>query len=182
MAKERIVFVHGAGRFGAAAWPNQHKLALEYDCLFMKRPGGDGSFAADAEALAELLGEGGHVVAHHDGAVPAMLAAVAHPDTVRSLTLFEPACLSLTRDLPATERYVAAHAGEASPVWEAPLHIVPGVPTLVVTGAWEPLYEEIAGYLATTGAVHVHAAGDHRPQDSAQGHQALVDFIRAHSL
>ena len=35
-----------------------------------------------------------------------------------------------------------------APAWEAPLHIVPGVPTLVLTGGWEPLYEEIADYLA----------------------------------
>ncbi len=31
-----------------------------------------------------------------------------------------------------------------APPWDAPLQIVPGVPTLVLTGGWEPLYEEIA--------------------------------------
>jgi hypothetical protein len=56
---------------------------------------------------------------------------------------------------------------------------VPGVPTLVETGAWEPLYEEVAEYLAATGAKHLHAGGNHRPQDTAEGHQALLDFIRA---
>ena len=39
MAQQRIVFVHGAGRFGAAAWPAQHALARSYDCLFLRRAG-----------------------------------------------------------------------------------------------------------------------------------------------
>jgi hypothetical protein len=64
-----------------------------------------------------------------------------------------------------------------SPSWEAPLHFVPGVPTLVLTGGWEPLYEEIAGYLKETGALHRHAAGGHRPQDSVEGDRIIRSFI-----
>lgn len=151
-----------------------------------------------------------------------MMAAVERPDLVKSLTLFEPACLSLTADQPATiqhrdvvgplferradmsdedflrEFVRLVHSAEAHmpttedarqsaarlrmqrPPWEAPLHIVPGVPTLVVTGAWEPLYEEVAHYLQSTGAAHIHAGGDHRPQDTGAGHQALEDFVAGH--
>jgi hypothetical protein len=133
----------------------------------------------------------------------------------------EPACLSLTADLPATaahielvaplyarrdtltdeeflQQFVRLHfAADAeqpatedarrnarrlrlqAPPWTAPLHIVPGVPTLVLTGGWEPLYEEIAGYLAGTGALHRVTAGGHRPQDTDDGDRVIRDFLRS---
>ncbi|MCU1548401.1 MAG: hypothetical protein JWO29_1352, partial [Arthrobacter sp.] len=222
--------------FGAAAWPKQHGMALSYDALFLRRHGFDAAaeplesdFAADAGiVLGSLMDDGrgaagGHVVAHSQGVISAMMAAVERPDLVRSLTLVEPACLSLTAELPATaahralmqplfdirhqlsdddfereyvRRAFAAHApgwesapdtAEArsaarrlrlqAPPWEAPLEIVPGVPTLVLTGGWEPLYEEIAGYLRETGALHRVAAGGHRPQDSAEGDRMIRSFI-----
>ncbi|MBD1537191.1 alpha/beta hydrolase [Arthrobacter sp. S1_S22] len=232
MFKQRVVFVHGAGSFGAAAWPRQHGVALSYDALFLRRHGFDpvaepieSSFEEDTRILLDSLGDdgrgiaGGHVVAHAQGAIAAMMAAVERPDLVYSLTLVEPACLSLTAELPAT----AAHIGLMQPLfnvrhqlsdedfqrefvrrvyatdlqqpvtaeekrsarrlrlqapsWEAPLHIVPGVPTLVLTGGWEPLYEEIAGYLRETGALHRTAAGGHRPHDSPEGDRIIRSFI-----
>lgn len=230
MHKQRVVFVHGGGSFGAAAWPKQHGMALQYDALFLRRHGFDPvaepvepSVSADvAIILAALEGgdtPGGHLVAHSLGAIPAMLVAVEHPELVRSLVLVEPACLSLTAELPATMAYRAlmeplfearhrlgdeeylqefrrrtasAVAGPTptedprraarrlrlqAPPWEAPLHIVPGVPTLVLTGGWEPLYEEIAGYLRETGALHRVAAGGHRPHDSPEGDRIIRSFI-----
>ena len=228
MHKQRVVFVHGLGSFGAAAWPKQHGLALRYDCLFLRRHGFDpvaelleSDISADVAILVDALADsgGGHVVAHEQGAISAMLAAVERPDLVFSLSLVEPACLSLTAELPATashralmqplfdvrsqlgdadyerEYFRRAYAAEAgglqtpearrsarrlrlqAPPWEAPLHIVPGVPTLVLTGGWEPLYEEIAGYLRDTGALHRVAAGGHRPQDSADGDRFIRSFI-----
>src|SRR5213596_3183271 len=103
MQKDRVVFVHGAGSFGAAAWPKQHGMSLHYDALFLKRRGYDAvqepvesDFDADVGILLETLGPGGgHVVAHDQGAVSAMMAAVERPDLIRSLALVEPACLSL---------------------------------------------------------------------------------------
>lgn len=226
MHKQRVVFVHGAGAFGAAAWPKQHGMALDYDALFLRRHGFDpvaeplaSDFDADVGIVLTSLGVGGHVVAHAQGAVSAMMAAVEQPDLVHSLTLVEPACLSLTAELPATAAYkalmqplfdvrdrlsdedyerefvrrafssgsTAPDTPEAlrtarrlrlqAPAWEAALHIVPGVPTLVLTGGWEPLYEEIAGYLRETGALHRHAAGGHRPQDSVEGDRIIRSFI-----
>jgi pimeloyl-ACP methyl ester carboxylesterase len=238
MEKQRVVFVHGGGSYGAAAWPKQHGMALEYDALFLRRHGFDPvaepleqDVHADASIILDALGAvltgpggssaGGHLVAHSQGAVPAMLVAVEHPELVRSLVLVEPACLSLTAELPATAAYralmeplfAARHQMadeeyerefrrrtasvasslqpnedpargarrlrlQASP-WEAPLHIVPGVPTLVLTGGWEPLYEEIAGYLQETGALHRIAAGGHRPHDSPEGDRIIRSFIAA---
>jgi pimeloyl-ACP methyl ester carboxylesterase len=240
MFMQRVVFVHGAGSFGAAAWPKQHGMALGYDALFLRRHGFDAvaeplesDFAADAAIVLNALADdgrgeaGGHVVAHSQGAIAAMMAAVERPDLVQSLTLVEPACLSLTAELPATAAHRAlmqplfdvrhhlgdedfqaeyirrafAVAGPANdhgtpagvptreqqrearrlrlqaPPWEAPLQIVPGVPTLVLTGGWEPLYEEIAGYLRETGALHRTAAGGHRPQDSGEGDRVIRSFI-----
>lgn len=232
MVKQRVVFVHGAGPFGAAAWPRQHGMALTYDALFLRRHGFDpvaepmqSSFAEDTAIILRSLADdgrgtaGGHVVAYAQGAIAAMIAAVERPDLVFSLTLVEPACLSLTAELPATSahmalmqplfevrqqlsdedfqrefvrRMFAADLQEPvmpeenrsarrlrlqAPSWEAPLHIVPGVPTMVLTGGWEPLYEEIAGYLQETGALHRIAPGGHRPQDSAEGDRAIRSFI-----
>lgn len=232
MFKQRVVFVHGAGPFGAAAWLRQHGMALTYDALFLRRHGFDpiaepveSSFSEDTAIILRSLADdgrgaaGGHVVAHAEGAIAAMMAAVERPELVYSLTLVEPACLSLTAELPATaahralmqplfdvrhqlcdedfqrefvRRMFAADLQEPTtpeekrsarrlrlqaPSWDAPLHIVPGVPTLVLTGGWEPLYEEIAGYLQETGALHRIAAGGHRPQDSAEGDRAIRSFI-----
>jgi hypothetical protein len=81
------------------------------------------------------------------------------------------------RPLPRTHRSPATPEAKRAarrlrlqaPPWQAPLQIVPGVPTLVLTGGWEPLYEEIAGYLRETGALHRIAAGGHRPHDSPGG-------------
>ena len=121
MPAERVVFVHGAGSSGAAAWPRQHGLALDYDCLFLKRRGYGASedpqpdLAADIALIRDALGEGGHLVAHAAGAVPAMLAALRDPGRVHSLILCEPAVLSLTRDLPAT----AAHRERLQPLFDA---------------------------------------------------------------
>lgn len=238
MPAERVVFVHGAGSFGAAAWPRQHGLALDYDCLFLKRHGFDDvepPLAPDAEAdiavIRDALGEGGHLAAHSAGAVPAMLAALRDPGRVHSLILCEPAVFSLTRDLPATRAYRellqplfdaapemtdeeferefvrrvfttgaaasdhrAARPGHTAPAdeaarrsaarlrmqtppWDAPLDIVPGVPTLVLTGGWEPLYEEVADFLVSTGAEHLQVGGNHRPQDTGAGRKAIREFL-----
>ncbi len=228
MHKQRVVFVHGLGSFGAAAWPKQHGMALAYDALFLRRHGFDAladpvesDVAADVAIVINALADsgGGHIVAHEQGAISSMLAAIERPELVHSLTLVEPACLSLTAELPATgshralmeplfdarkqlndadyqreyfRRAFSAETGgldtaEArrsarrlrlqAPPWEAPLQIVPGVPTLVLTGGWEPLYEEIAGYLQETGALRRVAAGGHRPQDSIDGDQAIRSFI-----
>lgn len=204
MPLERVVFVHGGGSFGAAAWPRQHGLALDYDCLFLKRhgfdpgldsgldPGADHGagpqppdLEADVGIIREALGSGGHLVAHSSGAVPAMVAALREPGRVFSLVLCEPAVFSLTRDLPATTAHrellqPRAGAGpEEAGSDDAPLEIVPGVPTLVLTGGWEPLYEEVAEFLASTGAVHRQVGGDHRPQDTDAGRLAIREFLAA---
>ncbi|WP_285725075.1 alpha/beta fold hydrolase [Psychromicrobium xiongbiense] len=230
--RRRVVLVHGSGAFGAAAWPAQHTLAGRFDTLFLRRTGFDPvaepvatDFEADARMVIDHLQAGGfaggQVVAHSQGAVAAMMAALQRPDLVQSLILCEPACLSLTQDLPATAAHIqllqpvfdrradlsdeqfhrefgrlvygrdarpldsssaeelrSAHRLRLqSPPWEAPLSIVPGVPTLVLTGGWEPMYEEVADYLVSTGAEHRVVGGGHRPQDTAAGQTAIREFL-----
>lgn len=226
MSKTRIVFVHGMDGYGAAAWPAQHRLAGNYDCLFLKRTGFDAveppaatDFAADAGIVVDALDAGGHVVAHAQGAVAAMMAAVQRPDLVRSLTLVEPLLPSLTVEFPATAAYSkrvkelfarapelgdaefllefntllavtssgphestsrrAARARLQLPSTTAPLHIIPGVPTMVLTGGWEPLYEEAASYLESTGAQHIMLRSGHRPHDTVDGSAHIEQFIDA---
>ena len=54
------------------------------------------------------------------------------------------------------------------------------VPTLVVTGAWNDEYEEIAAELTRYGARHVQLAGfQHRPQDSPDFADMVDDFVRS---
>ncbi len=71
----------------------------------------------------------------------------------------------------------AARARLQRPTAEAPLHIIPGVPTMVLTGGWEPLYEEVAGFLASTGAHHTALRSGPRPQDSPEGARLIEAFI-----
>ena len=74
---------------------------------------------------------------------------------------------------------LATRARLQSPSTQAPLHIIPGVPTTVITGGWEPLYEEVAQYLNQTGARHIIHRSGHRPQDTAGGAAMIEELIRA---
>ena len=53
------------------------------------------------------------------------------------------------------------------------------IPTLVLTGNSEAMYEEVAQALASLGAEHIRLAGaGHRPQDHPDGVQAMQEFWR----
>lgn len=116
-----VVFVHGAGRAGADAWPHQ-AAAAEDGWLFLPREGvADDALRDAGRVLDALRARGGaHVVASSYGANAALLAAQHEPGAVRSLTLLEPACFDLARGRPAVEEHVAAMtpvfavAGDAS--------------------------------------------------------------------
>jgi pimeloyl-ACP methyl ester carboxylesterase len=225
----KVVFVHGAGRAGSDAWPQQAAAR-------QARPGGlwhflprgqDGDDAGrDAQRVLVRLraGGGGHVVAHSYGGNAALLAAGQEPDLVRSLVLFEPACLDLARGGPAVEEHIAAmapvfdvaddlsvSAREFSarfaaatgtepprlpereleeavarlrglrPPWGTGLQPRLPVPTLVVTGGWSELYEEIARALVALGARHVVLSGrGHRVQDHPDASRLLGAFLVEH--
>lgn len=115
-----IVFVHGGGMGGAAAWQAQFALAARWRLVMPTRPAYDATrpapredFEADAELLAELLGEGAHLVGHSYGGAVALLAAARRPAATWSLTVIESGSSSVARGNPvvdAFERDLAAVA------------------------------------------------------------------------
>ncbi len=74
-----LVFVHGAGRDGRAAWPEQQAAFPDAAYLTLSGFGDDEPAAPDlpswARQIREACGGGAHVIAHSYGAIPAALAA-----------------------------------------------------------------------------------------------------------
>ncbi|MDX1448634.1 MAG: alpha/beta fold hydrolase [Acidimicrobiia bacterium] len=103
---ERVILVHGSLATGREEWWAQQPLADEgFQLVIVDRRGyGDSppidgeDFLVDADDIAELLGDGAHLVAHSYGGLGAMLAAARLPGSVRSLTLLEPPAFGLTAD------------------------------------------------------------------------------------
>jgi pimeloyl-ACP methyl ester carboxylesterase len=97
-----VVLAHGSVVGAARTWRHQLPLAEHWTLQMPNRPGfgaspplARGDFELEAPLLAELLGDGAHLVAHSYGAVVALYAAAQRPDAVRSLTVSEPGCLRL---------------------------------------------------------------------------------------
>jgi pimeloyl-ACP methyl ester carboxylesterase len=108
----RVVFVHGGGEGGLSAWRAQVPLADRFRLVVPFRPGygespsdGTEDFEAHAIPVADLLGEGAHVVAQSYGALVAMFAAARRPSAVRSLTLVESGSSAIARGRPAVDDY-----------------------------------------------------------------------------
>jgi pimeloyl-ACP methyl ester carboxylesterase len=111
----RAVFMYGAGDGGPDGWPVQ--AAASPESCFLDRPEPTDADPIpfddpqrDATRIVAALGGSSHLVAHSGGAVAALLAAAEAPAAVRSLTLFEPACLGPARGRPAVDEMVAAMA------------------------------------------------------------------------
>jgi pimeloyl-ACP methyl ester carboxylesterase len=107
-----VVFVHGGGLGGVHSWAAQLELAARWRVIVPWRPGYGGTpprgredFAVDAPLVAELLGDGAHLVGHSYGAVVATLAAAARPHAVRSLTLIESGGSDIARGKPGVDDY-----------------------------------------------------------------------------
>lgn len=98
-----VVLVHGSLATGAEEWQAQRPLADEgYRLLVPDRrgygqsPAADGEdFLRDGDDIAELMGDGAHLVGHSYGGLGVMFAAARRPDATRSLTLLEPAAGAL---------------------------------------------------------------------------------------
>lgn len=92
--------IHGSVVSATRTWRQQLTLAEHWTLSLPNRPGFGaspalprGDFEAEAPLMAELIGDGAHVVGHSYGAVIALYAAALRPDAVRSLTISEPGCL-----------------------------------------------------------------------------------------
>jgi pimeloyl-ACP methyl ester carboxylesterase len=95
-----VVLAHGSVVGAARTWRHQLALAEHWTLCLPNRPGfgsspalARGDFEIEARLIAELLGDGAHLVGHSYGAVIALYAAALRPQAVRSLTVSEPGCL-----------------------------------------------------------------------------------------
>jgi pimeloyl-ACP methyl ester carboxylesterase len=106
-----VVLVHGSIVDARRTWRHQRTLAEHWTLCIPNRPGfgaspslGRGDFDLEAPLIAELLGDGAHLVGHSYGAVIALLAAAGRPGAVRSLVVSEPGVLQLAAGNPAAVR------------------------------------------------------------------------------
>lgn len=122
---EPIVFVHGDSLFGnpVGHWLNQLELAQEYQLIMPARHGyylsplpERESFDIYASAIANLLGEGAHLVGHSYGGVVALLAAAIRPEAVYSLAVSEPPAFGLVRGHADVERFIARVQDRDKPI------------------------------------------------------------------
>lgn len=120
---EQAVFVHGSFGWGEETWREQRPLAEHYRLLLIDRRGfgaspADGrvDFDRDADDVAELLGDGAHLVGHSYGGVVSLVAAARRRESVRSLTLIEPPAFGVARGDEAVEELIRSitEAAESS--------------------------------------------------------------------
>jgi pimeloyl-ACP methyl ester carboxylesterase len=65
-------------------------------------------FLADADDIAEIMGDGAHLVGHSYGGLGVMFAAARRPDATRSLAVLEPAAFALGQHDPAAKSLLGA--------------------------------------------------------------------------
>ena len=125
----QVVFVHGSIVGAERTWRKQRELAAHWTLCLPNRPGFGasrplprGDFELEAPLMAELLGDGAHLVGHSYGSVIALLAATLRPHAVRSLTVSEPGLLRLMAGDPVADATIA-RGGELYGMGEA---IAPG--------------------------------------------------------
>jgi pimeloyl-ACP methyl ester carboxylesterase len=110
-----VVLVHGSVVGTKRTFQRQLELAGRFALVLPNRPGFGaspplerGDFEAEAPLIAELLGDGAHLVGHSYGAVIALCAAALRPHAVRSLTVSEPGCMRVAAGVPEVDAQIAA--------------------------------------------------------------------------
>jgi pimeloyl-ACP methyl ester carboxylesterase len=118
----RVVLVHGSLATAAEEWDAQRPLAdQEFRLLAPDRRGYGRSpvaagedFLRDADEIAELMGDGAHLVGHSYGGLGVLFAAARRPEATLSLTVLEPAAFALGQRHPAARTLV----GEVRGMWD----------------------------------------------------------------
>jgi pimeloyl-ACP methyl ester carboxylesterase len=102
------VLVHGSLALGAEEWEAQRPLAHEGFRLLVpdrrgygRSPAAQGEdFVRDADDIADLMGDGAHLVGHSYGGLGVLFAAARRPEATLSLTMLEPGAFALGHDDP----------------------------------------------------------------------------------
>jgi pimeloyl-ACP methyl ester carboxylesterase len=110
----RVVLVHGDVFDAPAAFAAMEPLAANHRLVLVNRRGFGASPAVDGEDfdvdacdLAEVLvEEPTHLVGQSYGGVVSLIAAAQVPDSVKSLTVFEPPAFGLVADDPEVRRFI----------------------------------------------------------------------------
>ena len=120
-----VVLVHGSLATGTDEWQAQRPLADQgFQLVVFDRrgygqspaaPGED--FVRDAGDIAELMGDGAHLVGHSYGGLGVIVAAARRPAATLSLTLLEPAAFGSGPHHPAAQALV----GEVRQLWDRDL-------------------------------------------------------------
>ncbi|WP_213958747.1 MULTISPECIES: alpha/beta fold hydrolase [unclassified Variovorax] len=118
-AGPKVVLVHGSAQGsvvgGSTHFSTQQSLAGRgWQLIVPDRPGHgrtpDPGRPDDADLdgalVADLLGDGAHLVGHSFGGCVALAAAAKRPGAVRSLTIIEPAMAALAIHKPVVKRFV----------------------------------------------------------------------------
>jgi pimeloyl-ACP methyl ester carboxylesterase len=109
-----VVLVHGSLATGLDEWQAQRPLADDgFRLLVLDRrgyghsPGALGEdFLRDADDIAELMGDGAHLVGHSYGGLGVLWAAARRPEATLSLALLEPGAFALGQHHPAARALV----------------------------------------------------------------------------
>src|SRR6478672_8103581 len=123
----RLLLVHGSVVNADLTWSAQKPLAERFEIVAPNRrgfpPGPDVDrvdFEDEAVWLEQFLEPGTHLVGHSYGGVISLLAAAAHPELLRSLTVIEPPAFGVARGVPAADEFtevirVQWHEGPRDP-------------------------------------------------------------------
>lgn len=110
-----VVLVHGSLATGSDEWQAQRSLADNGFRLLVPDRRGYGQspaargedFLVDADDIADLMGDGAHLVGHSYGGLAVLFAAARRPDATLSLTLLEPAAFALGQHHQAAKALVS---------------------------------------------------------------------------
>src|SRR5262245_8302405 len=109
---ERLVLVHGSVLGARGTWGAQTPLLDRFELVLVERPGFPPNppvervdFELDAARVADLLVRGDHLVGHSYGGVISLLAAVARPELLRSVTVIEPPATQVAAGDPAVDAF-----------------------------------------------------------------------------
>jgi pimeloyl-ACP methyl ester carboxylesterase len=125
-SRSRLLLVHGSVVNAELTFGAQKPLAQRFEIVAPNRrgfpPGPDVErvdFEDEAVWLEQFLEPGTHLVGHSYGGVISLLAAAAHPELVRSLTVIEPPAFGVARGKPEVDEFIErieAHwGGETDP-------------------------------------------------------------------